>query len=274
MDAQALFSEIEPSLTGIAAKLGVSDPAGEARSWYARFADILAAFETGRLTREIYYDDGRIETFPENPSQEQIAAFRKSIKSYMKTSFKNDLIQAFNKRRVFVQIEDKEGQSLPAGFQLQTHIHSSVEEIIRLSDLIKIIESDCRRKKRSASVARDHVNYLFLLSLLKFYRRFMKSYGVMPIVRNLNAKDARDFFVFDIRDGRTEAVGVILQDLVSKESVKTVALCSRKLLSPEKGYFTLNRKISRYFNNVLGGMPVRLKKLRFGLVEENGDIDL
>jgi hypothetical protein len=272
--AQAIFKEIEPSLAGIAAKMGISDPAGEARSWYARFCDILSGFNSGKLAKEIHRDDGTIESVPERPTEEQSIDFVKSLKSYLRTAFKHDLIQAYNKRKRFVQVDNPE-QAMQRGVSpVQTHVLASEEEIIKLSDLIGLIESDCKRKKRSVTVARDQLNYLFLLSTLKFYKQFMRDYGDMPIVRDLAAKDAREFFVFDIREGRTEAIGKILEGLISKESVKAVKLSSRELLSPDKGYFTLNRKISRYFNNAMGGMPHRLKKLRFGPPDKDGDFDL
>jgi hypothetical protein len=272
--AQMLFSELEPSLTGIAAKLGVSDPAGEARSWYARFADIVSAFNLGKLQREIHRDDGTVEVLPESPTLEQNEAFQKSLKSYLKTAFKHDLIQAFNKRKRFVQIEDPDQELSKASYPTPHSLLISEEEIIRLSDLVGLLEADCNRKRRNVSVARDQVNYLFILATLKFYKQLLHDYGDMPIVRDLHAKDARDFFIFDIREGRTEAIGQILRDLVAQEPARAVQLCSKKLLSPEKGYFTLNRKISRYFNNVLGGMPLRLKKLRLGQADIDGEFDI
>lgn len=266
-----LFAEIEPSLTGIAAKLGVPDPAGEARSWYARFIDIVSAFNTGRLHREIHRDDGTIEEMPSNPSEEQILAFKKSLKAYLKTAFKHDLIQAFNKRKRFVQFEE-EAQAPPENPGRPTTL--THEEIIRLSDLIALIQGDAQRKRRSATLARDRINYLFLLATLKFYKKMLHDFGDIPIVRDLHAKDSRDFFIFDVREGRTEAIGIILQDLIDKESAKAVKLCSRKLLNPDKGYLTLNRKISRYFNDSLGGMPFRLKKARLGHTDDNEELDL
>ena len=276
--AQTLFAELEPSLAGIAAKLRVSDPAGEARSWYARFTDIVSAFNAGKLQREIHRDDGTVETVPDNPTEEQNEAFKKSLKSYLKTAFKHDLIQAFNKRKRFVQIDDhldrRHGEPQSVASQPTAQVYLSEAEIIRLSDLINLIESDCKRKKKSVSVARDQVNYLFLLATHKFYKQFIKEYGDMPIVRDLHAQDARDFFIFDIREGRTVAIGQQLQGLIDHEPVRAVQLCCRKLLSPDKGYFTLNRKISRYFNSTLGGMAYRLKKLRLGHPDSDGDFDI
>lgn len=273
--ANELFVELEPPLIGMAAKLGVQDPAGEARSWYARFTDIISAFNSGTLRREIHREDGTVEDMPEHPTQEQITAFEKSLKSYLKTAFKHDLIQAFNRqKKIYSPISD-DGQ---VGFKiLQPPRHEtclSEEEIIRLSDLISLIELDCRRKKKSVSVARDQINYLFILATIKFYKQLLKDYGDMPIVRDLRAKDSRSFFVFDIREGRTEAIGDYLRELIDNESLRAVKLCSKKLLSSDKGYSTLNRKISRYFNNALGGMPYRLKKLRFGEPDSDGDFDI
>jgi hypothetical protein len=272
--SQEIFGEIEQSLTGIAAKLGVSDPAGEARSWYARFIDILAGFNSGKLTREIHREDGTVESMPEQPSEEQRVAFRRSIKAYLKTAFKHDLIQAYNKRKRFLQVDDLDRAMQGNSSPVKNHIIVTEEQVIKLSDLIATIDADYKRRKKSTAVARDYLNSLFLLSILKFYKKFIRTYGDQPIVRDLNAKDAREFFIFDIREGRTEAISKILTELVATEGIRSVTLCSRKLLSEENGYFNLNRKISRYFNDALGGMPNRLKRLRLGQPDESGDFDL
>jgi hypothetical protein len=261
---EELFIELEPALAGIAAKLGTADPAGEARSWYARFSEIIQAFNSGRLHGEIHRDDGTIEQLSDHPTKEQVAAFKKSLKAYLKTSFKNDLRQAYKIRSRHASLSsDLEQSSIEKTLH---HDHNlSEEEVIRLSDLVLLIKRDVERQRRTATAARDHANLLFLVAMLDFHMQLIADYGDMPIVRDLSACDPREFFVYDIREGRTAAISKRLKELLESEPAKAVHLCSKKLLSPDKGYFTLNRKISRYFNDNLGGMPLRLKKIRLEL---------
>jgi len=53
-----------------------------------------------------------------------------------------------------------------------------------------------------------------------------------------------------------------LEQLIIIEPIRSVVLISKKLLDEDKGYYALNRKISRYFNDEQGGMAGRLKRLK------------
>lgn len=268
--ARELFEEIEPGLRGIARRYGVVDPAGEARSWYARFIDILDAFNSGRLSREIHLPDGSVEVITGPSTSLQNEGFIKSLKPYLKKSFKNDLIKSFNREKIYQKVQDLDATKQP----LHNHVIATEEQVIKLSDLLSIIESDCKRKSKSLNTARDYINHLFLKAIHEFHSNMFSEYGDIPIVRDLKAQDSRDFFIFDIREGRTESIGKILAESIEEIQIRSVQLVSRKLLSKEKGYFTLNRKISRYFNDALGGMPNRLKRLKLGSRDENGDFDI
>lgn len=259
-----LFKLVEPQLTAIARKYGVEDPAGEARSWYARFIDIIKSFDDGRYEKRMLDEEGKSVPLPAEPSERELQAFYKSLLSYLKQSFRNDLIQGYNRQKKLQLIDDYEDKRFD-GSQQQRSVQVGAYDsgdIICLDDLLKIVNADVRRKERNAAVARDRLNFLFLKSVSIFYTQMFHEYGNVPIVRDINAVDARDFFIFDIREGRTEAIGKILGDLISQETIRAVVLSSKKLLSPESGYYALNRKISRYFNDMSGGMPARLKKAK------------
>lgn len=265
-DSKEIFAKIEPALAAIAKTFSVSDARGEVQSWYPRFTSIVEGFNSGRLERRIRIGKELI-TLTETPTEAEIAAFHKACIPYIKKSFKNDFLHAKiknDKYSLFGNVDAELIQHSKEHITRYLNVENShtEEEVIYLSDLIDIIVADCKRKKKGTSLARDRINYLFIKSLLKYHRDLLAKLGNFPIVRDINALDSREFFVYDIRDGRTEAVRDILTDYISKEVNRNVILASQKLLSSNSGYFTLNRKISRYLNDFCGGMPYRLRRLK------------
>lgn len=262
---EEIFGVAEPQLVAIARRFNLHDPEGEARSWFFRFQKILQGFDEGRYDKR-YKDDANVEhPFPENPTEEQQRLFQRSLVAYLKKAFKNDLKAQYRKQKRIHLVSDYEADVAPDPEAVQESINAlahSSDDVICLEDMLSIMRDDAAREERLATVARDRLNVLFLKAICAFYEKMYEKYGNFSIVRDLNAKDSRDFFIYDIREGRTEGIRQELEALIEEEPVRAVVLQSRKLLAPGSGYYALNRKISRYFNDEHDGMPNRLRKAK------------
>jgi len=262
---EEIFGVAEPSLVSIARRFNLHDPHGEAKSWFFRFQKILEGFDEGRYEKRYKASNGSVHELPEVPTDEQIKLFYRSLIAYLKQSFKNDLKAQYRKQKRIHLISDYESDVKPDPAAVQESISAlahSASDVIGLEDMLKVIREDVVKEDRLATVARDRLNVLFLKAVYSFYERMFEQYGNFSIVRDLHAKDARDFFIYDIREGRTGGIGKELSLLLKKEPVRAVVLQSRKLLLPGSGYYALNRKISRYFNDEHDGMPSRLRKAK------------
>ena len=262
---EEIFGVAEPHLAVIARRFNLHDPQGEAKSWFFRFQKIIQGFDEGRYEKRYKDAAGNVHELPEDPSEEQVAFFYRSLVAYLKTAFRNDLRADYRKKKRVHLVSDYETDVKPSTASVQeslnTMIHSS-SDVIGLKDMLSILEEDVVREGRLATVARDRLNVLFLKAVSIFYKKMFEQYGDFSIVRDLNAKDSRDFFIYDIREGRTESIGAELSTLLKDEPLRAVVLQSTKLLKEGSGYYALNRKISRYFNDEHGGMAARLKKAK------------
>jgi len=262
---EEIFRVAESHLVSTARRFNLHDPEGEARSWFFRFQNILQGFDDGRYKKRYKTDDGNSHDLPEEPTEEQMGLFYRSLVAYLKTSFKNDLKAQYRKQKRLHLISDYETEIAPDAEAVQGSINAlahSKDDVICLHDLLSIMKDDLAREDRLATVARDRLNVLFLKAVCTFYDKMLQSYGNFSIVRDLNAKDSRDFFVYDIREGRTEGIRQELDLLIQDEPIRAVVLQSKKLLAPNSGYYALNRKISRYFNDEHDGMPNRLRRIK------------
>lgn len=263
---EEIFGVAEPHLVGIARRFNLHDPEGEARSWFFRFQKILQGFDEGRYEKRYKDDDGTVHLYPEEgATAQQTAWLYRSVVAYLKTAFKNDLRAQYRKQKRIHLVSDYEADVAPDAEAVQGSINAlahSTDEVICLEDMLRIVRDDASREERLATVARDRLNVLFLKAVCTFYEKMYERYGSFSIVRDLNAKDSRDFFIYDIREGRTEGIRQELEALIKEEPVRAVVLQSKKLLAPGSGYYALNRKISRYFNDEHDGMPNRLRKAK------------
>lgn len=256
--SKEIFEKLEPELMIIARKYQITDPAGEARSWYMKFMEILKKFDNGQLVK--YYQDttGKQQALPIEPNAKEQKAFERSLSAYLKTSFRHDIFESYRR-----DVKQKKCQVEMANILSSPTASASFvcDEIITLDDIIDIIAFDLKRATSTASVARDDVNRIFLQSTLNYHLELKSKYGNFPIVRDISAINPGEFFVYDLREGRTEGIRIAIAELLKTEKNRMVILTYTKI-AEGKGYHALNRKISRYFNDHLKGMPERLRDMK------------
>lgn len=257
-----IFKDVEPGLIAIGKSFNLHDPEGEAKSWYPKYLSILHRFDSGHFYKQ-YLNNSTKQLVPDAPTQEIECLFLKSLGRYIKVAYRNDLSAEYNKERRKSEISTNAAQQGCPDAEYTTILSSyDTAEIISLKDLIHIISIDLNRAIRNASIAREELNRCFIQALLEYYNSLYEMFGDFSIIRDYFAIDSKDFFIYDIREGRTEGVRANLVKLIEDLNIISVSLMGNKFLSKPDGYIVLNKKISRYFNEYLGGMPNRLKELK------------
>ena len=272
------FAELEPKLAKIANKCKVHDPFGEARSWFVKFAGIYDSINQNP-------HHAVFQNLERGGAEEDIAKIKSNVIAYMVTGFRPDLFRkdAFDKNvdkfidlsaagdlRPYQKNNEVVGQMpAPSRFRDQQEIMDNAIDQSRvcLDDLIALIKSDFDSLADPKNT-RDAVSQLFIGAVLEHYQNLRRELGDIPVIRDLDAKKPKEFFVKEMLNGRISCIKKILTKKHSLEKREDVAdklfslIDKRGAGNPSwrAGANRLRRKIIRYFSEQPGGLHFRLTR--------------
>ena len=265
-----IYKELEPSLLAIAYRYRAPNPRVAVEGWQSRAYEIVDRMDKGELNRKVYVNDENQEEMEDyNPSEHEVERFIYSLKNYLKQSFANDLLKAYEKRK---------RTRLSSSFELDTLIRETTSsysktgfsgegtdlmkyDSIRIDSLIKIIKSDAEKMKNSQDCVLDVVQYIFVSSLLNFCNE-MKSRGsdweTMIVVPDIEENDNKRFFSYDFRSELEDGIRKQICKFIIAESSPIVIQKLAKLVD-NKSKSALQKRLYRYLYEYRKGIPSRLR---------------
>lgn len=250
----ALFAELEPRLATWAARLGISDPDGEAKSWWLNFSELYdkIAVDPGHQIF-VRRETGEAETDP--------AKIKRNLSYYIISSFKYWVLIQHRENRRFASIAPQ----LPAQINHRHHEELMGEAIdscdIKMSNLIGLVEADVAEFGRSLTTGAK-VSETFFSCCAERLKSIMAATGDIPIVVNQKADTDREFFVPDILGGAHEIQKLLAERL--DEQTNVLLLRRLLILTNSKNYGATARiKLERYQASYKGGWRRRLL-VRYG----------
>lgn len=252
-----IYKEIERSLIASAHRYKVPNPEEVVRAWLSQAFIIADRFDKGELQKKVQLHEGNSEVEDFDPAKHDSEEFIRSFKSYLKTSFKNDLTKQYHKRKRHNKYQTSQMHA-PASYRTGAGTLDELLDAVHVSDIVKIIEVDISRLDTHQTSVLDIVNQKFLEAIQSHCEQLIAKYGNIVVVQNIDIEDNKLFFSKDFRDELETGVRKELCKIILEEENPLIIQKLNYLISEDKRG-TLQKRLFRYFFEYHNGYPKRLR---------------
>ena len=262
-----IFESIKPGLIRIAIGYRIPNVKSYVDEWQARAFFIAKKFDDGSLRRKVFADQGGLEGTKEITEE---IDFLKLFKSYLKTSFKNDLNKDYFSRRKTRYIDDcvttlskGEGSSSKADYVVGVTpaVSDTITDAASIPDILEVVCFDLDKAKKTAVLAVDLANVAFFEALRKSLMNLGQFWLTEPVIRDICCENNKDYFDADFREMLTPRILLYLSEAALAEQSPVVASRISDICLSHAG-MAIQRRLYRYFFNYQGGLQKRLSRFR------------
>ncbi len=264
-EVHTIFQAMRPTFMYLARGYRIPNPGNYVDEWLARAFFIAKKFDDGELQRKALSDDGLAEA----DGADSEIDFLKLFKSYLKTSFRNDLNRDYGKKLKTVAIEDLVAKS--AGGDTQQAPDRAIDGVTlqpdigidsaTIPDLLEIICSDLEKAKKDEEFAADRVNVVFYDALRGALMNLGQIWMQDPVVPNFVSTENKNYFDADFREMLTPRVAFYMAEAALAEDSPLVASKVADICLSHAG-MALQRRMYRYFFDYQGGLQKRIPRFR------------